>query len=78
MAAPANKKVRATAIDRGAGTDRAELAEVRAQLNNVIASFRILATKLDNDAGVTDVNYFTLTADNALGNAAPTVVDVLT
>jgi hypothetical protein len=75
MAAPANKKVRTTAIDRGAGQDRAELAEVRAQLNNTIASLRILAAKLDLDAGVTDVNYFTLTCDSALGNSAPTQID---
>jgi hypothetical protein len=77
VAAPANKKVRATAINRGAGQDNSELAEVRNQLNNLIASFRILATKLDADAGVTDVNYFTLTSDSALGTAAPTVVDIV-
>lgn len=78
MAAPANKKCRAMQPARGQGADQGELAEVRQQLNNLIASMRILATKLDNDAGVTDVNYFTLTMDNAVGAAAPAVVDTIT
>lgn len=77
MAAPANKKVRATAIDRGAGADNSELAETRRQVNNLVTSLRILTAKLDLDAGVTDVNYSTLVIDAALGTAAPTVIDVV-
>lgn len=77
MAAPSNKKVKGTAVDRGGTNDRAELAEVRNQLNNVIASLRILATKMDADAGITDTNYFALTCDTALGATAPTQIDAL-
>lgn len=73
MAAPANKKCKA----HHNKVDDNLVEQMRTQLNNVITSFRILATKLDNDAGVTDVNYFTLTSDAALGATAPTAIDEL-
>lgn len=83
MAAPSNKKCKGQAITRtgstaisGTSPENSELGETRLQLNNVIASLRILAAKLDLDVGVTDTNYFALTCDSALGNTAPTQVDV--
>ena len=78
MAVPANKKVRATQRALGQGLDNAELAEVRQQLNNLIAAVRTIATKLDADAGVTDTNYNALSMDTAVGAAAPAQVDVIT
>lgn len=71
MAAPAAKAIKIAALPEN------EIEQLRTQLNNLLASFRIAMTKLDNDAGVTDVNYFTLTCDAALGAAAPTVLTVL-
>lgn len=73
MAAPANKKCKA----HHNKTEDNLVEQLRTQVNNLITSLRILATKLDNDAGVTDVNYFTLTCDAALLAAAPTVIDEL-
>lgn len=46
------------------GTD-----DLRVQLNNAIAAIRIIAAKLDLDAGVTDVNYFALSCDAAIVTA---------
>lgn len=42
---------------------------IRQQLNNVIAAVRIIAAKLDLDAGVTDVNYTALALDAAVVTA---------
>lgn len=42
---------------------------IRQQLNNAIAAIRIIAAKLDLDAGVTDVNYTALALDAAIVTA---------
>lgn len=48
--------------------------DVRVQLNNVIASIRLLTAKLDADAGVTDTNYGALITDSAIATAPAKVV----
>jgi hypothetical protein len=50
--------------------------DIRVQLNNLIAAVRGITAKLDNDAGVTDVNYTALWMDNTgtLGANAPTKI----
>lgn len=42
---------------------------IRQQINNIIATLRIITAKLDLDAGVTDVNYFALSCDAAIATA---------
>ena len=71
MAAPSDSPIKISGLPEN------EIEKLRTQLNNTIASFRILAAKLDADAGVTDTNYFALTCDSALGAAAPTKLSVL-
>jgi len=43
--------------------------DIRQQMNNVITALRGIAAKLDLDAGVTDVNYFSLWLDAAISTA---------
>jgi hypothetical protein len=69
MAAPADKTVRN--MGRGGGSDQD--AELPAEFNKLVAAFRTLCTKLDNDAGVTDTNYFALCADSAASGPAKVV-----
>lgn len=59
MAAPANSSVRST------GLPYSDVNELITQHNNLVASLRGIATKLDADATVTDVNYFLLWCDSA-------------
>lgn len=47
---------------------------IRVQLNNLIAAVRGIAAKLDLDAGVTDVNYFSLWLDAAIATAPVKIV----
>jgi hypothetical protein len=63
MAAPADKSVRAQ--DRADASIAGELATLRAEFNKLVTNVRILCTKLDADAGVTDTNYFALVMDSA-------------
>lgn len=65
MAAPSDISVRGE--DRGAVS--AEIDTLRAQLNNVVASLRLLTAKLDLDAGVTDTTYNSLITDGAITTA---------
>lgn len=51
-----------------------ELSSIRAQLNNAIAAIRIIAAKLDADAGVTDTTYFALSCDSAVATAPAKVL----
>lgn len=50
--------------------------DIRVQLNNLIAAVRGITTKMDADAGITDVNYTALWLDNTgtLGANAPTKI----
>lgn len=50
--------------------------DIRVQLNNLISAFRGVLAKMDLDAGITDVNYTALWADNTgtLGVNAPTKI----
>jgi hypothetical protein len=61
MAAPADVSVRS--LDRA--EPKGELEALRQEFNKLVTNFRVLATKLDADVGVTDTNYFALTADSA-------------
>lgn len=62
MAAPAD-------ISPDTTSQLATTDDIRVQLNNVIASLRLLTAKLDADAGVTDVNYSALIIDAAIATA---------
>lgn len=48
--------------------------QVAAQLNNIVASLRLLTAKLDADAGVTDTNYNALITDNAIATAPAKII----
>jgi hypothetical protein len=63
MAVPADKKV------LNQGSPDSEVDTLRKQLNNLVASFRLLTAKLDADAGVTDANYNALITDDAVATA---------
>lgn len=63
MAAPADAPVRGTALAYS------DVAELVTQHNNLVTAVRGLATKLDADATVTDVNYFSLWMDSAIATA---------
>jgi predicted DNA-binding ribbon-helix-helix protein len=47
---------------------------VRQQVNNLTASLRVLCTKLDADAGVTDTTYGSLITDSTIATA-PAIVN---
>lgn len=47
----------------------AEVDEIRQQINNLVASLRLLTAKLDLDAGVTDTTYNSLITDGAIATA---------
>lgn len=70
MAAPADVQRRNTTPQ---GSD---LAEMKLQLNNLITKFRALCTKLDSDAGVTDVNYFGTLADSGAADPPTKITSV--
>ena len=65
MAAPSDVVQKANAPARD---------DVRIQLNNIVASLRLLTAKLDADAGVADTNYNALITDNAVATAPSKVV----
>lgn len=48
--------------------------QLRVQFNNLVAAVRIIAAKLDLDAGVTDVNYTLLALDAAVATAPKKIV----
>lgn len=52
-----------------------ELDTLRAEYNKLATNFRTLCTKLDNDATVTDANYFALCADTT--SSGPALVTAL-
>lgn len=68
MAVPANE-----AMDLGA-RPQGDIRQILAQLNNLVASFRLLTAKLDLDAGVTDANYNALITDSAIATAPKKIV----
>lgn len=70
MAAPADKSMGSV----GLGIEGSWLAEIVRQLNNVIASQRLITAKLDLDAGVTDTNYAALITDAAIATAPAKLV----
>jgi hypothetical protein len=63
MAAPVDAPVRGTAMPYS------DVAELVTQHNNLVTALRGIATKLDADATVTDVNYFALWLDAAIATA---------
>lgn len=63
MANPANK-TKDQHAPGSKGTD-----QMRAELNNVIDSLRLLTAKLDADAGVTDTTYRSLITDTGIATA---------
>lgn len=68
MAAPADVTLdRDTAAVRGRDT-------ILKQINNIVASLRLLTAKLDADAGVTDANYAALITDAAVATAPSKIV----
>jgi hypothetical protein len=69
MAAPDNVNARPNSLD---GSLEHEL---RAQVNNLTASLRLLTAKLDADAGVTDTDYDELITDGAIATA-PATIDI--
>ena len=68
MANPANKSPDLHAPGTRSGD------QMRAELNNVIESLRLLTAKLDLDAGVTDVNYKSLITDTGVATAPSKIV----
>jgi hypothetical protein len=50
------------------------LEQLRVQMNNIVASLRLLTAKLDADAGVTDANYNALITDDAIATAPAKIV----
>lgn len=48
--------------------------QIRVQLNNVIASLRLLTAKLDADAGVTDTNFAALITNSGVATAPAKIV----
>lgn len=63
MAVPTDVKVKAE------GLPQSEIEKLRAQVNNLTASIRLLTAKLDADVGVTDTNYNALITDSAIATA---------
>lgn len=70
MANPADKKIKLATLPEG------EVEQLRTQVNNLTASFRLLTTKLDADVGVTDTTYRSLITDDGIATA-PVVLTVL-
>jgi hypothetical protein len=71
MAAPADVKTIPTMKDDG----NQDVSQLKIQFNNLVTQLRTLCTKLDNDAGVTDTNYFALICDSAVTTAPAKVVN---
>lgn len=72
MAAPTDAQVKS----QHGGSETDQLAGIVAQLNNLIDRFRAVCTKLDADAGVTDVNYFSLNCDAAVATAPRKISEI--
>lgn len=69
MAAPSALTGRNTAR----GDD--ETALMLAEFNKLVTNLRVLCTKLDADAGVTDTNYFGLVCDTT--STGPALINVI-
>ncbi|MDP9202811.1 MAG: hypothetical protein M3P26_12870 [Gemmatimonadota bacterium] len=70
MAAPTDKPIKLSCLPEN------ELEQLRVQVNNLTVALRGIAAKLDLDATVTDVNYFSLWMDSAI-STAPVKLTVL-
>lgn len=73
MAVPTDKAPRNL---EGMPDAESEFFHLRNELNNIIASLRLLTAKLDADAGITDTNYNALITDDAISTAPSKVVPV--
>lgn len=51
-----------------------EVATLRAQVNALTDTVRLLTAKLDVDAGVTDTNYTALLVNNGVGTAPARII----
>ncbi len=60
----------------GSTIPNAEVDTLRQQLNNVVASLRLLTAKLDSDAGVTDTTYKSLITDTGVTTAPAQITRV--
>lgn len=69
MAVPADQTVQG-----GPGKALGELYLLIQEFNKLVVNFRVMAAKLDLDAGVTDVNYGTLTTDTAASGPSKILV----
>lgn len=58
----------------GKPAGESEFYHLRNQINNLVASLRLLTAKLDLDAGVTDSNYNALITDGAIATAPIKVI----
>lgn len=71
MAVPADVKTIPSVKDDG----NQDVSQMKLQINNLVASLRLLTAKLDLDAGVTDTNYNALITDSAIATAPAKVVN---
>lgn len=71
MSAPADKQAHG-----GDVAPDGVLSQMQAQINNLVAAMRIVTTKLDADAGVTDTNYFALSCDSAVSTAPAKITSI--